>query len=121
MFIFWSEIPVRIAIYFTKGGADNWGSKYFLLAIPLIGLFVWWLIGLLTKRLEKLNYINLTEKNREKQYTMSKRIMILMQNLFFVISIFANESLLRYAEGMENGVFNFLSLFLLAVILVSLF
>lgn len=121
MFQFWPEIPERIAIHFTKGEPDNWGLKYFLLVIPLIGLFSWWLIGLLTKRPEKLNYINLTEKNREKQYTMAKKIMILMQNLLFIISIFANESLLRYAAGMENGVFNFFSLFLLAVILISLF
>lgn len=89
--------------------------------MPLIGLLTWWLIGLLTRSPEKLNYINVTEKNQEKQYNMLKKIMILIQNLAFIIFILTNEAFIRYAVGIENSVFIFLTMLLLAVILLALF
>lgn len=121
LFSFWPDIPDRIAIHFTKGEPDNWGSKYFVLVMPLIGLLIWSLLGLLTKNPEKLNYINLTEKNREKQYNMSKNMMIVIQNLVFISSILANESFVRYSVGIENNVFSILPLLLTAVMLLAVF
>lgn len=111
LMLFWPEIPERIAIHFTGEEPDIWGTKNFLLIIPFPALLVWWLIGLLTKHPEKLNYINLTEKNREKQYNMASSVMLLTQNLSFIILILANESLLRNALEMENSILNFLSIF----------
>ncbi|MBP3951818.1 DUF1648 domain-containing protein [Halalkalibacter suaedae] len=121
LFLFWPDIPDRIAIHSTKGEPDNWGSKYFVLVMPIIGLLIWWLLGLLTKNPEKLNYINLTEKNREQQYNMSKKIMVLIQNLVLISSILANESFVRYSVGIENNVFSFLPLLLTAVMLLAVF
>ncbi|MFB9860016.1 DUF1648 domain-containing protein [Salinicoccus siamensis] len=121
LFLFWPNMPDRIAIHFTMGEPDNWGSKYFVLIMPTIGLLMWWLIGLLTKHPEKLNYINLTEKNREKQYNMSEKIMTLIQNLVLIASILANESLIRHAVGIENNVFNFLPLFLTGIMVLAVF
>ncbi|MBM7602764.1 putative membrane protein [Metabacillus crassostreae] len=121
LFLFWPDIPDRIAIHFTNGEPDNWGSKFFVLIMPIIGLLLWWLIGLFTKHPEKLNYINLTEKNREKQYNMSKKMMIFIQHLVLIISILANESFIRYSVGIENSVLNFFPLILTAIMLLAVF
>ncbi|WP_158638474.1 DUF1648 domain-containing protein [Metabacillus litoralis] len=121
LFLLWSDIPDRIAIHFTNDVPDNWGSKFFVLIMPIIGLLLWWLIGLFTKHPEKLNYINLTAKNREKQYNMSKNIMIFIQHLVLIISILANESFIRYSVGIENSVLNFLPLFLTAIMFLAVF
>lgn len=121
LFLFWEDIPNRIAIHFTNDEPDNWGTKYFLLIMPFIGVLTWWLIGLLTKRPDKLNYINLTEYNREKQYKKAKKIIILNQNLFFILFILANEAFLRYVIDKENSLFLFLPISLLVVALLSSF
>lgn len=97
LLLIWPDIPNRIAIHFTNGEPDNWGSKYFLLVMPLIGVVSWWLIGLLTKHPDKLNYINLTKENREKQYKKTSKIMILNQNISLILFILGNEAFLRYA------------------------
>lgn len=119
LFLFWSDIPNRIAIHFTNGEPDNWGSKYFLLIMPFIGVITWWLIGLLTKHPDKLNYINLSDKNCEEQYKKTSKILILNQNIYFIIFILTNEAFLRYATDRENDLFIFLPIALLVVSLLS--
>lgn len=102
LILLWPSIPGRIAIHFTNGEPDNWGSKYVLLIMPVIGLVSWWLVGKLTKHPKKFNYINLTEKNRDKQYKMSRKIFTIHQNLILFIFIFGNESFFRKAVGGDN-------------------
>ncbi|CAG9620378.1 SdpI family protein [Sutcliffiella rhizosphaerae] len=119
--VFWQDIPNTIAIHFTNGEPDNYGSKYLLLFMPVIGLFMWWLLGKLTHNPQKLNYINLTEKNKKKQYRMAVNMLITIQNLSFMLFLFANEALLRYAAGASHQVFFALSLALLFIILLTLF
>lgn len=119
LFLFWSDIPNRIAIHFTNGEPDNWGSKYFLLIMPFIGVITWWLIGLLTKHPDKLNYINLSDKNCEEQYKKTSKILILNQNIYFIIFILTNEAFLRYTTDRENDLFIFLPIALLVVSLLS--
>lgn len=121
LLLIWPDIPNRIAIHFTNGEPDNWGSKYFLLVMPLIGVVSWWLIGLLTKHPDKLNYINLTKENREKQYKKTSKIMILNQNISLILFILGNEAFLRYAIDKENGLFIFLPIAILVISVLSFF
>lgn len=73
LFYLWSEIPIQIPIHFSNDTPDNWGSKYFLLLMPVIGLLISFLIGLLAKKPEKLNYVNLTEENKRTQFSRTKK------------------------------------------------
>jgi hypothetical protein len=102
LIVVWTEIPSNISIHFINGEPNKWGSKLFLLVMPPIGLLTWWLLGKLTKHPEKLNYINLNDKNRKIQYKMTQKIMVATQNLAFLTFIFANESFLMNALGSNN-------------------
>ena len=115
----WSTIPEGIAIHFTNVTADNWGSKYFLLIMPILSIFVWYLIGLLVKKPERMNYINLTEANKKIQFLRTEKVMILVQNFSFLFLILANEALLRNTVGMEASIPFGISLTFLALCLIA--
>lgn len=122
LFYLWPNIPERIAIHFTGSGtADNWGSKYFLLAIPVLSILIWLFIGFLVKRPEKMNYINLTEANKEIQYKRMEIVMLLLQNVSFIAFILINEAMLRNAVGMASELPFYLALILLAICVVAPF
>lgn len=118
LYAVWSDIPDRIAIHFTSGEPNNWGSKYFLLFMPIVGLLIWWLLGRISKHPEKLNYINLTEKNRDRQYKMTGNIMVIIQNLSLFSVIFANEAFLKSAISTDDNLFFILSIVSLALLLI---
>jgi hypothetical protein len=115
----WTTIPDSIAIHFTNDTPDNWGSKYILFIMPILSIFVWFLIGILVKKPEKLNYVNLTEVNKEIQFSRAEKVMILIQNFSFLFFILANEAFLRYSVGMESNIPFVTSLTLLALCLIA--
>jgi uncharacterized membrane protein len=114
----WPSLPDEIAIHFnTAGTPDGWGSKYFLIGLPIISVLLWFLIGFLTRNPEKMNYINLTEANKEIQYEKMKKVMLLIQHTSFIALILANESMLRNAAGLASEI-AFYSVFLFLAITV---
>lgn len=119
LFSLWPRIPDRIGIHFINDTANNWGSKYFLLIMPILSIFVWYLIGLLVKKPEKMNYINLTEANKEIQFSRTEKVMLLVQNFSFLFLIFANEAFLRSTVEMESNIPFIISLTLLALCFIA--
>lgn len=119
LYSLWPSIPDRIAIHFTNDTPVNWGPKYALLIMPIIGIFVWLLIGLLIKNPEKLNYVNLTEANKEIQYSRATKLLILIQNVSFLVFIFANEAFLNFSVGMNYSLPFIITLTLVAICLIA--
>lgn len=116
----WADVPDEIAIHFTNGEPDGWGPKFMLLIMPVIGLLIWWLLGLLEKHPDKLNYINLTDNNRDMQYNMAKKVIIVIQHLAFLTFLSANEAFLLYAIDANTTIFIVLSIALLVFIPIVL-
>lgn len=112
----WTDIPSNIAIHFTNGEADNWGSKYVLLIMPVLGLLTWWLVGLFTKRPEKFNYINLTETNRDKQYKMAGNVMAMHRTFILFAFTAASESFVKTAIADDKGADIFFMLMIVSLI-----
>lgn len=119
LFYLWSEIPNTIAIHFRKGEPDQWGSKYILFIMPVVSIITWFLIGLVVKIPEKLNYVNLTEGNKEIQYARAEKVMVIIQYMGAVTFIFANEAALRNAVGMESGLPFSMAIVLLCICLIT--
>ncbi len=119
IFSLWSEIPNTIAIHFSKGEPDHWGSKYFLFLMPIVSILTWFLIGFLAKKPEKLNYIHLTEENKNRQYGKAERVLVLIQYLGSLIFVFANEAFLKDAVGMKSGLPYSITMVLLVICLVA--
>ncbi|MBW3112422.1 DUF1648 domain-containing protein [Bacillus sp. MCCB 382] len=103
LFSLWPEIPATIAIHFSHGEPDYWGSKYILFLMPIVSLLIWFLIGFLVRNPEKLNYIHLTEENENIQYEQAERVLVLIQYLGSLTFVFSNEALLHEAVGMESS------------------
>lgn len=119
LFSLWPTIPERIAIHFTNDTPNNLGPKYILLIMPIVSIFIWYLTGLLGKKPEKLNYVNLTEANKEIQFSRTEKVIRLIQNLSFISFILANEALLNYTVGMDSSFPFIISLTLLAVCFIA--
>lgn len=119
LYYFWSDIPNEIAIHFSNDKPDQWGSKYFLVIMPILSILFWFLIGIIARKPETLNYINLTEKNKEIQYLKAERVLLFIQNIGSVTFIFTNEAFLRSAAGMETTVPLFIAIALLVVCLIA--
>ncbi|CAN7527644.1 DUF1648 domain-containing protein [Rossellomorea sp. LjRoot5] len=115
LFSLWSEIPNTIPIHFSKGKPDHWGSRYFLFIMPAVSLVIWFLIGLVVKKPEKLNYVNLTEENRQLQYVKAEKGMVVIQYLGSLVFVCANEATLRNAVGMESSLPYSIAIMLLAI------
>ncbi len=84
--------------------------------MPSISVLTWYLIGLLVKNPEKLNYINLTEENKEIQYSKSEKVTLLIQYVGSITFIFDNEALLRNSVEMRS-----ILPFSIAIVLLALF
>ncbi|PAE81000.1 hypothetical protein CHH77_15205 [Shouchella clausii] len=113
--IAWSDIPNQIAIHYLNGIPDKYGPKYLLIVIPLIGVLIWFLLGILVRKPEKFNYINLTEANKDLQYMKARRIMSVIQNTSFIMLLFVNKAFIRGAMGLEYSFQLSISLLLLAI------
>ena len=103
LFSLWSEIPSTIPIHFNTGEPDHWGSKYLLFIMPVVGIVLWFFMGLLARRPEKLNYVHLTEENKHIQYVKAEKLMVFIQYLCLMMFEFANEAFLRNAVGMDSS------------------
>jgi hypothetical protein len=119
LFYLWSDIPNQIAIHFSNDQPDNWGSKYFLLIMPIISILFWLLLQLLVRKPEKLNYVNLTERNKEIQFLKAEKVMLLIQSLGSISFLFANEAFLRSAIGMEITLPLSIAIVLLAICMIA--
>ncbi|MEI2664121.1 DUF1648 domain-containing protein [Rossellomorea sp. LJF3] len=119
LIILWSEIPNTIPIHFSNGKPDHWGSKYFLFIMPAVSLVTWFLIGLVVNKPEKLNYVNLTEENKQIQYVRAEKGMLLLQYLGSMVFVFASEAALRNAVGMEGTLPLSIAISLLAICILA--
>lgn len=118
--LLWTDIPSHIAIHFTNGEADNWGSKYVLLMMSVLGFLTWWLVGLFTKRPGNFNYINLTDKNRDQQYKMAGNAMAMHRTFILFTFIAASESFVRTTVADDKGSDFFFMLMFISLILTLL-
>ncbi len=91
----WSyqKLPETIAIHFNVlGEADGFGNKTTLFVLPLITLFMWLLITILSRYPHIFNYaVKITEENRMRQYTMAVRFLrwlkLIVIIIFFLILV----------------------------------
>ncbi|QHE60455.1 DUF1648 domain-containing protein [Rossellomorea vietnamensis] len=115
LFSLWSEIPSTIPIHFNSRAPDHWGSKYLLFIMPVVGIVLWFFMGLLARRPEKLNYVHLTEENKHIQYVKAEKLMVFIQYLCLMMFEFANEAFLRNAVGMDSSLPLSIALALMAI------
>ncbi|WP_153733129.1 DUF1648 domain-containing protein [Sporosarcina obsidiansis] len=107
MFLQWSQLPDRIPAHFGAAGeVDRWGSKYELLILPAIGIFLWVTLSFLEKHPNLYNYINLRPDNIETQYRYGVVFMNVTKNVSTLLIIFimwqTNEIALERVQSLNS-------------------
>jgi len=87
--LMWGKLPEEIPGHFNgKGEVDRWGSKIELIILPLIGMFLWIIMGLLEKAPHMHNYpARLNERNVASFYLNSRKMLNEVKN--FCVILFA--------------------------------
>lgn len=110
----WSVIPDQVPGHFNGAGeVDRWGSKYELILLPIIGMFLFIFLSLLEKAPHMHNYPKrLNEQNVEQFYLQSRQMLNIVKNLCLVIFAFLIVQIVRVAHGeIESLGFWFLPVF----------
>ncbi|WP_153017237.1 hypothetical protein [Alkalihalobacillus trypoxylicola] len=109
LFMVWSQLPSILEPHEMDQGI----SKYVLFILPILSLFSWYFLSLLAKNPQKLNYVNLTENNKEVQYTNAIKLMTLLKGFSSLALVALNEGFLRDMLGMNSSIFISVSIILL--------
>ena len=115
----WNKLPDQVpGHYNAQGEVDRMGSKFELLLLPGIGLFMLILMQFFERHPEMHNYPQrFNESNAEQFYLHSRKLVNLLKNICLIIfSLLVFESV-SIALGWWNG----LGIWLLPLILVGTF
>jgi len=98
-------LPSRIPTHFDLAGNPNaWGSPKGLFLLPILATFIFFLIGLVSRRKESFNYpVRITPLNRERLQNLAVQMTAFLQAE--TVCIFA---ILQYAiiSAFRNGHFS---------------
>ncbi|MFJ7951055.1 DUF1648 domain-containing protein [Lysinibacillus sp. NPDC096418] len=97
----WGKIPDEVPGHFNAAGeVDRWGSKFELIILPFIGVFLWILMGLLEKAPHMHNYsARLNENNVEALYLNSRKILNEVKNCCLILFAIISFQMVRIALG----------------------
>ncbi|MDN4493411.1 DUF1648 domain-containing protein [Ureibacillus aquaedulcis] len=115
----WNAIPGQVPAHFNGAGeVDRLGSKYELIILPIIGLFIYALMGLLEKAPHMHNYPErINESNAELFYLHSRKLLNIVKNILLTVFAF----LIVQISRVSLGEIDTLSIGFVPIILLVLF
>jgi uncharacterized membrane protein len=119
----WGSMPDIVPTHFNAAGkADGWGSKFTLLILPAIAIFLHILLEVMERKPHTHNYpARFTEANAALFYAESVRILNLTKNIMAVMFAFITYHMVRGAVNGEEelniiGLAVFMSLLFIVII-----
>lgn len=115
----WGSLPDTVPTHFNGAGdADGWGSKFTLLILPVIAIFLHILLGVVERKPHLHNYPDrLTEENALLFYAESVKIINLTKNIIALMFAYITFHIIR---GALNGS-DQLNIIGLAIFIILLF
>lgn len=115
----WGSLPDTVPTHFNGAGdADGWGSKFTLLILPVIAIFLHILLGVVERKPHLHNYpVRLTEENAPLFYAESVKIINLTKNIIALMFAYITFHIIR---GALNGS-DQLNIIGLAIFIILLF
>lgn len=120
----WSSIPDQVPGHYNAlGEVDRWGSKYELFILPIIGVFLWLMMGILERFPHVHNYPErINESNAEAFYLTSRQVLNVTKNICLILFGFIMIQSIRVALGWATTLGGwFIVVFLVATILPSIY
>jgi uncharacterized membrane protein len=101
----YSNLPDTIPIHFNASGqADDFGSKWYIFTLPIIGTVIFLGITILNKFPHIFNYPStITKDNAEKQYKNALRMMIYLKFVIVFTFIIIQYKTIQTAFGNSQG------------------
>lgn len=80
-FVMWNTLPSKIpAHYNALGEIDRWGTKYELFVLPIVGVFLYGLMSLVSLFPSAWNIpVTVTRENRKRVYQTVKSLLVFMK------------------------------------------
>nr|WP_225990676.1 DUF1648 domain-containing protein [Bacillus luti] len=105
LIIIWGRLPAEVPAHYNAYGAvDRWGSKWELLLLPGIGLFILLLMQALEKFPEVHNYPQrLNESNAKEFYLNSRKMLNQLKNVCLLIFAFIQFETISIALDWSGG------------------
>ena len=96
-----SHLPETVPTHFNaKGEADDYGSKFSLISLPLIALVLYLFLFIINKFPHLHNYsVNITEDNALKQYRTSTRFVRFLNLFTTLIFAYITYAIVESAKG----------------------
>lgn len=123
----WNQLPDQVPIHFNVAGeVDNYGSKWVLLLLPMIGGGLFALLGFLERHPEWHNYPRrLNGTNAPQFYQFSRELLNRVKNLSLLLLAYTQWEIVRVAHGYSNAmnqwVFGGLIVLMFIVIFVAMY
>lgn len=119
LIINWGNIPAKVPAHFNGiGEVDRWGSKYELLILPIIGLFLFVIMSLLEKAPHMHNYPQrLTEANVDQFYLHSRKLVNAIKNICFIMFAYLIVQIVRVSLGVIESI----GLWFVPILLIAIF
>lgn len=119
LIVSWGNIPSQVPAHFNGAGEVNrWGSKYEMLILPIIGLFLFVLMSLLEKAPHMHNYPSrINESNAEQFYLHSRKLANLIKNICLIMFAYIIVQMVRVSLGEIDS----LSIWGVAILILVMF
>lgn len=107
LFVNWNTIPSTIAVHIDgSGNANGWGNKSTLLMLPIVNVFIFLLLFVLSKFPHIYNYtVNITEENAEYQYRNARTLMIALNAIITSMFTYISWTTVKLALYGKNSGF----------------
>lgn len=101
----WNKLPDKVPGHYNAlGEVDRWGSKSELFILPVIGLFIIFLMQIFERAPEFHNYPKrLNESNAEQFYLLSRKMINQIKNLCLIIFALIVFESISIAMGWGGG------------------
>lgn len=102
---YYPHLPNLIPQHFNwKGEPDGWGSKSFLLTMPIIGVALFALLTVLSRFPHVFNYPwAITELNARRQYAISRQLLSVVKLVLIATFSYITWSMIGTALGQQHG------------------
>ncbi len=113
------KLPEIIPIHFNYAGeADDFGSKYNMLFLPIISTILYIAITIINRFPHTFNYlVKITEENAERQYKIACKMMRLLKISVVIVFSFLNISIIISAKNQSDS----LGLWFLPIVISIIF
>ena len=103
---YWNQLPEQVPIHFALSGEpDDWGSRTWLIALPLLAAVAWGGLTAMLRIPHRYNYAwPITPENARRQYRLARTMISALSASIAVLFLMMTLEMCRLALGLSSVV-----------------